>query len=135
MITMFRIPFPPSANAIWRNARGRTYLSKEYKTFLEEVAAAWRPEQAAGGWETDARYTVTIQLFPATRRKYDVDNRIKPTLDALTKAGVWLDDEQVDDVRAVKMFSKDGDVWKGGFAFVIIESNRPRWSFFRKKRR
>lgn len=134
MITMFRIPFPPSANAIWRNARGRTYLSQEYKTFLEEVAAAWRSEPIEG-WETNARYTVTIQLFPATRRKYDVDNRIKPTLDALTKAGAWLDDEQVDDVRAVKMFPHDDKVWEGGFAFVIIESYRPRWFFFRKKRR
>lgn len=134
MITMFRIPFPPSANVIWRNARGRTYLSKEYKAFLEEVAATWRLNSVKD-WETDARYIVTLQLFAATRRKYDVDNRIKPTLDALTKAGVWLDDEQVDDVRAVKMYPKDDGAWEGGFAFLIIESYRPRLFFFRKKRR
>lgn len=122
MITMFRVPFPPSANAIWRNARGRTYLSQEYKTFLEEVAAAWR-SNTIEGWETDARYTVTIQLYAPTRRKYDVDNRIKPTLDALTKAGAWLDDEQVDDVRAVKFFPSKYSTLKG-VAMVTIESHR-----------
>lgn len=122
MITMFRIPFPPSANAIWRNARGRTYLSQAYKTFLEEVAAAWR-SNTIEKWETDARYTVTIQLYAPTRRKYDVDNRIKPTLDALTKAGAWLDDEQVDDVRAVKFTPSKYSALRG-VAIVTIESHR-----------
>ena len=29
------------------------------------------------------------------RRSYDVDNRVKPTLDALTKIGLWKDDRYV----------------------------------------
>lgn len=120
MRAILKIPFPPSANVIWRNARGRTYLSKEYKTFVENVVAEWRAN-VVENWETDARYAVWIQLYAPTRRKFDVDNRIKPTLDALTKAGAWLDDEQVDDVRAVKIAaSKDGTL--KGVAIVTIES-------------
>lgn len=120
MRAILKIPFPPSANVIWRNARGRTYLSKEYKAFVENVIAEWRAN-VVENWETDARYAVWIQLYAPTRRKFDVDNRIKPTLDALTKAGAWLDDEQVDDVRAVKITaSKDGTL--KGVAIVTIES-------------
>lgn len=38
---------------------------------------------------------VALRLFPPHNRFYDVDNRIKPTLDALTKTGIWIDDRYV----------------------------------------
>lgn len=96
-----RTLFPPSANSIWRNARGKTYLSLEYKSFLQSVVNCCA-ETLTKHWETDAQYVVYIELHPSTRRKYDVDNRIKPVLDALTKAGVWDDDSQVVQVTAMK---------------------------------
>ena len=36
-----------------------------------------------------------LRLFPPHNRSYDIDNRIKPTLDALTRAGLWIDDRYV----------------------------------------
>lgn len=38
---------------------------------------------------------VALRLFPPHNRFYDIDNRIKPTLDALTKTGLWIDDRYV----------------------------------------
>lgn len=95
------IPFPPSANHIWRAGNGRTYRSKEYKIFLNNVCVAWLTTNRAG-WRTDRFYKVEIDLYPQDRRKFDVDNRIKPTLDALTNANVWNDDSQVVSVTATK---------------------------------
>ena len=95
------IPFPPSANHIWREGRGRTFRSTEYKTFVQHVGAAWLATNR-DGWKTDKRYSVEIDLYPPDRRRIDVDNRIKPTLDALTHARVWNDDSQVVRIAATK---------------------------------
>lgn len=38
---------------------------------------------------------MTLRLFPPHNRNYDIDNRIKPTLDSLTKSGLWIDDKFV----------------------------------------
>jgi len=54
-------------------------------------------------------------LFMPDRRKRDIDNTLKALLDALTHAGVWLDDSQVVDLRIRKSPTL------GGFVSVIIE--------------
>ena len=56
-----------------------------------------------------------ILLHAKTRRKFDVDNRIKPILDAL-QGFVYSDDFQVDDVAV-----RRGIDPKQGYANVIIE--------------
>lgn len=99
--TTLYVPFPPSANRMWRVGRGQSYLSKEYKEFIKEVRLEWLARNREG-WRTSGRFTVSIKLFPPNRRRYDVDNRIKPTLDALTRAGVWDDDSLVETVTASK---------------------------------
>lgn len=42
------------------------------------------------------------------RRAGDVDNLIKPVLDALTRAGVWVDDKIVASVHCERLDPKDG---------------------------
>jgi crossover junction endodeoxyribonuclease RusA len=43
----------------------------------------------------EATISVEIDLHAPDRRKRDIDNTIKPTLDALQKAGLILDDNQI----------------------------------------
>jgi crossover junction endodeoxyribonuclease RusA len=64
-----------------------------------------------------ARLALDIVLWPKDKRKYDIDNRIKALLDSLQDAGVFDDDEQIDQIN---IFRGSGEV-KGGQAKVIIE--------------
>ena len=45
--------------------------------------------------QTKQPLQATLWLFPPHNRSYDVDNRVKPTFDALTKCGLWIDDQYV----------------------------------------
>ena len=57
----------------------------------------WRVNKPKG-WDPSRRFGVNVLLVYNSRRRYDVDNRVKPILDAFTKAGVWIDDSQVDSI-------------------------------------
>ena len=114
------IPFPPSSNHIWRGAGRTVYATREYKDFKDRVATIWR-SVVPSDWNASCEYAVTIELYQGSRRRYDVDNRIKPTLDALTSAGAWIDDSQVQSVTAVK--KSDGDTRRR----AIVEIKRTRY--------
>jgi crossover junction endodeoxyribonuclease RusA len=65
----------------------------------------------------DGKVKVLIHAWAPTKAAWDVDNRVKPTLDALTHAGVWKDDVQV---RRVTI--QDKGIFTGGKIIVSIES-------------
>jgi crossover junction endodeoxyribonuclease RusA len=62
------------------------------------------------------RCAVHIKAYPPDRRKRDLDNLPKGVLDALTKAEVWGDDSQVDDLRITR-----GHIVKGGLLEITIQ--------------
>lgn len=90
------LPWSPSANEIWRSLRGtgRPYLAAKYRTYLKNVLAYYIA-QGSPKFIGKEPLQVTLRLFPPHNRSYDIDNRIKPTLDALTRAGLWIDDRYV----------------------------------------
>lgn len=88
------LPYPPSANRIWRVARGRIVLSDEARLYRFRVAAAVMNQIGFQRSIADP-VRVTIQVFPPDRKRRDIDNIFKATLDALTHAKVWNDDSQV----------------------------------------
>ena len=116
------LPWPPSANKIWRNLRGSRglYLAKEYKRFVDE-SKIWLWKQGSPRVLGDENLEVVIKLYPPTQRGYDVDNRIKPTLDALTKVGFWRDDKIARKVTAIAC-----EPIPGGGAVVEIFCSRRR---------
>lgn len=92
----FDIPFPPSANSIWRNVNGRTLVSKDYRKWK---AAAMKMIAFKAIGEHDwlkGRLAVSIFLTPSTDHKWDIDNRVKPVLDALEC--IIDDDNQIDEL-------------------------------------
>lgn len=90
----FRLPWPPSINNYWR-ANGRMrFISPLGVAFRDEVIATIRPEKPL-----TARLSVHIEAIPPTARKYDLDNLLKPTLDAMAHAGVYENDNQIDRLR------------------------------------
>ena len=92
-------PFPPSVNHYWRNVRNRVYISKEGVDFARTVA---RMRDTTKRSPLAGRLVVTVHLYAPNKRRYDIDNRCKALLDALTKSGVWLDDEQIDELKIIR---------------------------------
>ena len=81
----------PSVNQAYPVVRGRKVLAKCQRDFRALVN-----KQITGKIPDDWKFVeVTVLLIPPDRRWFDVDNRLKPTLDALTASGFWRDDSQV----------------------------------------
>ena len=112
MIT-FTFPLPPTINHYYgqRPGAGRyiKQAGKDFRLAVAEIVAE------AGHALIDGRVRLLGVMHFATKRRQDLDNRIKPLQDALTHAGVWLDDEQIDDLHFIR-----GDVLKGGSVRVMI---------------
>jgi crossover junction endodeoxyribonuclease RusA len=106
------LPWPNSMNTHWRHARGYTYISKKGVEFRKKVGEYVAERQLVG---PEGFVTMHIQLWPDSKRKLDIDNRIKPVLDALECAGVILDDCLV-----YKLIVERMPVVKGGKCVVII---------------
>lgn len=108
------LPFPPSTNAYWRRSGHHIHISnkgREYrKAVMDEIALLDVPKFG------DARVSVTMQLIPPNLRKYDIDNRCKALFDALTHAGVWNDDEQIDVLKIYKLKPA-----QGGWVQIMIK--------------
>ena len=111
------LPWPPSTNSIWRafvqKGRVRTILSKAGREYRKTATEAAQAQYA--GEPMQGRLSVSITLHAPTRRAYDVDNRVKAAADALTHAGIWGDDEQIDRLELIR-----GEIRKPGMAVVTI---------------
>ncbi|HET8792089.1 MAG TPA: RusA family crossover junction endodeoxyribonuclease [Modicisalibacter sp.] len=108
------LPFPPSTNTVWRNLKGRTLLSRKGREYRKAVIALVAEQKAVAGLA--GRLSVTVMLHPPDRRKRDIDNYGgKALLDAITHAGVWIDDEQIDRLEMIR-----GEIRKPGMAVVTI---------------
>jgi crossover junction endodeoxyribonuclease RusA len=101
---ILNLPWPPSNNSYWRHPNkgplaGRTLISEKGRAYRVAVDEACR-----GIWSWDAkqlygapmRLSVALYAYPPDKRRRDLDNLPKAVLDALTHAGVWADDEQID---------------------------------------
>ena len=92
--------------------RGRTrvLISKQGRDYKAAVAnAAGRREKATG------RLSIDVKLSAPTKRRYDLDNRLKALQDALQGAGIFDDDEQIDIITVTRL--PPG----GGYCDVTIE--------------
>lgn len=104
-MTTITLPYPPSLNTYWRSVRGRVLISakgRSYRTLVAQAIMLARKSGDAAAWPILDRLAVRIDASPPDRRKRDLDNVTKALLDALTHAGVWLDDSQIDDLRIVR---------------------------------
>jgi crossover junction endodeoxyribonuclease RusA len=106
------LPYPPSVNTYWGFHGHRRFLTDKAVDFKKAVAH-W--VSLSGQKFGNARLKVTIITHAPDRRARDIDNIVKPTLDALVQAGLFNDDSQVDMLTV-----KRGHVVKGGKAMVYV---------------
>lgn len=91
---------PISAQVLLSN--NRFYRKEDYHAYMD--ALRWLiKEQLGGVWDTH-RYSfgIRVRFFLGNRRKIDIDNLLKPVMDAGTRL-VWADDSQVAEVYAVML--------------------------------
>ena len=99
------LPWPISINAYWKSRIltrcgappiVSTYVTAAGVKFQKQVSAAVI-EQLGQHSPLRGRLSVSMRFYQPTARKCDISNYVKTTEDALTKARVWLDDEQIDE--------------------------------------
>lgn len=125
MFSRLALPWPPSANRYWRSivigGSSRVLVSKdgrEYGQALAELALLERWPRAL-----DCRIRLRAIAFPPDRRNRDLDNLLKPMIDALKvskrgkdpRGGVIVDDSQIDDERIQR-----GHPMPGGRVHVLL---------------
>jgi len=93
---MLTLPWPPSMNHYWRNFRGRTVISREGRTFRANVCALLAGGSGPRKPPAGGRIALAMDAFPPDRRRRDLDNLQKSTLDALQHAGLYEDDSLID---------------------------------------
>jgi crossover junction endodeoxyribonuclease RusA len=86
------LPFPPSVNQLWRRVGARTILSRAGRLYRDRVTELLAGMEGFG----DARLEVEILVHPPDRRRRDLDNLTKASLDAIVHGGLIDDDSQID---------------------------------------
>lgn len=132
-VIVLRLPWPPSVNHYYEGAlirwpaappgrppfRAVNIVGKVGKAYARDVKSMIDTLRAHGVAQapSGARLGVDVTLHAPTRAAYDIDNRMKGLLDALTGAEVWADDSLIDDLHI-----KRGAVIKGGAAVVTVRA-------------
>ena len=90
---VLHLPYPPSISNYWIASGHRRFISKrgrDFKLAVQEYVALHQLESFG-----DASVEVNIILRPRNLKLMDIDNCVKPILDALQDAGMFVDDKQV----------------------------------------
>jgi crossover junction endodeoxyribonuclease RusA len=118
--TLFNLalPYPPSANTIWRAVGGRVILSEKGRLYRCQIAFDVM-SQLGRFRSISGPLALAVEVMPPDRRRRDLDNVLKATLDGLTHAKVWGDDSQVKRIE-IEMHEPT----KGGRLNITITSHK-----------
>lgn len=112
------LPWPPSVNRYYRSLSkgklaGRVLVSQEGRAYRQEVAVILDRRRLP---MIRDRMRISIEAFPPDRRRRDLDNLLKASLDALVFGGAIEDDSLIDDLRI-----RRGEVREGGELRIHIQ--------------
>lgn len=111
-IVCLRLPNPPSCNRNSRSGKNGHYTPQEVKAYREKVKMIYLFSKYRGVCFPKGMIKIDMLCVVANSLR-DLDNEFKVTFDALTKAGVWHDDNQIFDMHATKALGH-------GHGYIII---------------
>jgi crossover junction endodeoxyribonuclease RusA len=88
-IYFYRIPTPPSMNALWRITGRRMYRTKKYVEWIEQCKTALAEFQKPA---IDYPFNIEIIVGRPSKRRMDIDNRAKAVMDMLQHLDIITDD-------------------------------------------
>jgi len=106
------LPFPPSVNHYWGQAGNHRFIGKKGREFRQAVLDACLEAKVS---QLDGPLAVHVSLFPPDKRKRDIDNVLKPLLDACEHAGCFENDNQIAELHIVRQ-----EIKKGGSCTILI---------------
>jgi crossover junction endodeoxyribonuclease RusA len=118
-----RLPLAPSVDHLlfWMPKFRRPAPTTEADAYQESVLGILdRAMPDKRGLPLTGRLHVTVVVHLARNGRGDIQNREKALCDALTRAGVWEDDSQID-----QLTMRRGVVIPGGAMDVTIEEATP----------
>ena len=86
------LPWPPSINTYYAVVHGRKVLSKRGREFKEAVKKACDDQYIQ---HVIGKLRLSIYVEAPNKRRFDLDNLIKPIQDAIVDAGCFADDSQI----------------------------------------
>lgn len=111
-ILKFDLPYPPSINHYYLRTFDGVILGAQGKRYRRDATLLLHKYRGICG---DKRLTVTINVFPPDKRKRDIDNILKCTIDSLEHAQIFNNDNQIDMLTVIRR-----DVVKDGALAIWI---------------
>jgi crossover junction endodeoxyribonuclease RusA len=99
------LPYPPSANHLWRSAKGRVFKSRAYVDWLLEAGLQAKSQRAGS---IKGPYKLSVTAARPDKRKRDIDNLLKPISDLLKSIGAIEDDYLCEMISARWVTNGDG---------------------------
>lgn len=99
-VLRFEIPYPPTINHYYLHTPNGVILGAKGKRFRRNVSLLLNRYRGYCG--SEKRLILTINVFPPDKRKRDLDNVCKATMDALQHAGIYGDDNQIDMLTVIR---------------------------------
>lgn len=106
------LPYPPSVNHYWGQSGKHRFIGKKGVEFRQAVAEACLDANVTA---LDGPLCVHVALFPPDKRKRDIDNVLKPLLDACEHAGCFENDNQIAELHIIRQ-----EVKKDGACTILI---------------
>ena len=98
------LDMPPSTNRMWRKGATGIYPSAEYRSWKSAAAVEVMAARKGTTWHGPVEVIIIAKRLHKLR---DLDNNIKPILDALQLGQVIEDDNQVHRLHARWAFDSD----------------------------
>lgn len=99
---MLTLPYPPSANHFYSVARQRKVLSVQGQTYQAVADKACLTQLVGVARPLTGRFALTVEVFPPDHRLRDADGPLKHTQDTLQRAGVLVNDSQIDEIHVYR---------------------------------